>query len=636
MKTIRRLYFYAVAFISMEVVLWGLIGLARSIFSDSVGGGVDQLAQALALILVGVPVFGIHWWAAQRSAKQDAGEHASGVRAFFFYAALLALLVPLVQNGLAFLNRLILTAFDLSVSRAVFGGYQSLSDNLIAVLMNALLAAYFISTLRADWQSVKDSASLKLTRRIYRYIWVFYSLILSIAGVQQILRFLLSPSAASSTYYTDEVWFANGLVLILVGVPLWIWTWKTVQDSASEKAERASLLRLGVLYFLSLSGVIFVLSVTGIVVNNLLQMIFGEITSFQELMNKISEPLSIGIPLGAVWAYFGNWLKRDLEAVPDAPRRAGMNRLYTYILTLIGLGATFTGLTMLLSFVIDTTLGSGFWVGNLSRHLASSLATLIVGLPLWLLTWRPMQAEAFASDDAGDHARRSIVRKTYLYLILFIGVVGGMIAAVQLASLLFEALLGARPSDFTIDLLNTLQMLILFGGLLAYHWQSLRRDGIHASENLDKKHADFSVLLIDDGSGSLASQLASAMEKESQQLNLLIHPADKAIPAKTGKNVQAVILPEDLAFEPTEKLGAWLRQFKGIKLIVPTESSDPSDWYWTKSISDAAKAIRHLAEGEKIKSASKSPGWMIAVYILAGMMGLQILFFLLIIAFDGF
>jgi len=636
MKTIRRLYFYAVAFISMEVVLWGLIGLARSIFSDSVGGGVDQLAQALALILVGVPVFGIHWWAAQRSAKNDVGEHASGVRAFFFYAAMLALLVPLVQNGLAFLNRLILTAFDLSVSRAVFGGSQSLSDNLIAALMNALLAIYFLSVLRADWQSVKDNASLRITRRIYRYIWVFYSLIMSIAGVQQILRYLLSRPAASSSYYTDKSWFVNGLVLTLVGVPLWAWTWKTVQDSTSDEAERASLLRLGVLYLLSLSGVIFVLAVTGVVVNNLLQMILGEFSGFQELMREINEPLSIGIPLGAVWAYYGHWLKRDLAAVPDAPRRAGMNRLYTYILALIGLGATFTGIILLLSFVIDTTLGSGIWVGNLRSHLASSLATLIVGIPLWLLTWRPMQAEAFAADDTGDHARRSIVRKTYLYLILFIGVVGGMIAAVQLASLLFKALLGTTPSGFTTNLLNTLQMLILFGGLLAYHWQSLRRDGIHASENLDKKHADFTVMLIDDGSEALSRQLAAAMEKESQQLNLLIHPAEKAIPAKTGKSVHAVILPENLALEPTEKLDVWLRQYNGNKLIIPSESSNASSWFWVKSASEAAKAIRHLAEGEKIKSASKSPGWMIAVYILAGMMGLEILFFLLIIAFDGF
>ena len=50
MKTVRRLYFYAVALISVEVVLWGLINLLRSIVDETVGGAADALAQALALV----------------------------------------------------------------------------------------------------------------------------------------------------------------------------------------------------------------------------------------------------------------------------------------------------------------------------------------------------------------------------------------------------------------------------------------------------------------------------------------------------------------------------------------------------------------------------------------------------------
>ena len=52
MKSIRRFYFYLVAFISIEVVLWGLVGLLRSVVDDTISGGADALAQALALILV--------------------------------------------------------------------------------------------------------------------------------------------------------------------------------------------------------------------------------------------------------------------------------------------------------------------------------------------------------------------------------------------------------------------------------------------------------------------------------------------------------------------------------------------------------------------------------------------------------
>ena len=66
MKSIRRLYFYLVALISIEIVVWGLVSLLRSIIDKTVSGGADTLAQALALILVGVPIFLIHWLWAQR------------------------------------------------------------------------------------------------------------------------------------------------------------------------------------------------------------------------------------------------------------------------------------------------------------------------------------------------------------------------------------------------------------------------------------------------------------------------------------------------------------------------------------------------------------------------------------------
>ena len=48
MRTVRRLYFYATAFVSLEVVLWGLVGLARSFFcgrGNAICGTAAILAQ---------------------------------------------------------------------------------------------------------------------------------------------------------------------------------------------------------------------------------------------------------------------------------------------------------------------------------------------------------------------------------------------------------------------------------------------------------------------------------------------------------------------------------------------------------------------------------------------------------------
>src|SRR5512135_1133655 len=109
MKTIRRLYFYAVALISIEVVLWGTIGLLRSIFNPNLSGDSYTLAGALAAIIVGVPIFLVHWlWAQSVSAKDDE-ERTASLRAIFLYGVLLGTGIPAVQNLLAFINRIFLS-----------------------------------------------------------------------------------------------------------------------------------------------------------------------------------------------------------------------------------------------------------------------------------------------------------------------------------------------------------------------------------------------------------------------------------------------------------------------------------------------------------------------------------------------
>ena len=59
-----------------------------------------------------------------------------------------------------------------------------------------------------------------------------------------------------------------------------------------------------------------------------------------EMINKIGGPLSIGIPLAAVWAYYGHWLGRHIDSVAEPVRRGGMKRIYAYILSAVGLGGT--------------------------------------------------------------------------------------------------------------------------------------------------------------------------------------------------------------------------------------------------------------------------------------------------------
>ncbi len=189
--------------------------LLRSIANDTISGGADALAQALALILVGVPIFLIHWLWVQRASARDEEEKTATLRAVFFYAILLATLVPVVQNLLSFIDRALIQGAGLEVGRA-FSLFreQTLADNLIAILMNGIVAAYFWNILRGEWTTLPDSLRENFTevRRLYRYIWMLYGLLMTVFGAQQVLRFLF--------YVPGDVLGELGREVVVNGVAL--------------------------------------------------------------------------------------------------------------------------------------------------------------------------------------------------------------------------------------------------------------------------------------------------------------------------------------------------------------------------------------------------------------------------------
>jgi hypothetical protein len=626
MRTVRRIYFYAVALISLEVLLWGLISLARSIFCSELvicGGLGAALAQGLALVLVGVPVFGFHWLMAQRFARQEMEERSSGIRAAFLYSVLLGTLIPVVQNILALVNRPALTAMRLAGSRALVGGTQSWSDNLIAIVLNLLVAAYFLYILRGDWQVIQPKDPFANLRRIYRWFWTIYGLGLTVVGVDQILRFLMFTGSNLMGISYQRYWAVNGIVAALVGAPVWVYSWLTIQRSLGEQAERESLLRLGLLYLISLTGVVVTLSSGGAILDALLRLIFGTTASLPDLIQKIDDPLAMCIPFLGIWLYYGRWLNRTMAEAPDAPRRAGMRRVYAYILSALGVGITFVGLALLQSLIVDLVLAFSSTGKQVIPQLSDALTLLLIGLPLWLLSWRPMQAEAFARDDSGDHARRSLTRRIYLYLALFAGVIGGMVTAVGLLNTLLSALFAGDTSGLAREVLKFINMLILFVGLGVYHGLTMRGDGRISASALSNKHAAFPVLVFDPGDGFGAVMLA-ALQKATPSLPVTLQAVDKS-PASSVSPL-AVVLPSDLALDLPAPLRKWLDKFSGTRLVVPRPAGR-----WTLvgqprnlPVNQAVLALRQLAEGQETRT-SATPGWLIAVYVAATLVGLPIL-----------
>jgi hypothetical protein len=619
-KSIRRLYFYLVAFISIEVVVWGVVGLLRSIVDDVISGGEDSLALSLASILVCVPIFLIHWFWAQRAAARDEEEKTAILRAVFFYAILLATLIPVVQNLLSLIDRALIQATGLEVTRA-FSAFrnQTLADNLIAIVMNGIVAAYFWNILRGEWATLPEKDNFADVRRLYRYLWMLYGLLMTVFGAQQILRFLLYIPGDVLGELGREI-VVNGTALVLVGTPVWVYSWRVIQDSLVDPTEMGSSLRLGILYILALGGVITVISAASMVVTDLLTWLLGADWTFRDLIQQISGPISIGVPLGLVWSYYGHWLNRHIEAVGDRVRQAGMKRLYNYILAFIGLVVAFIGATSLVRFIIDMVTGAGILMTDATRgSLASSISSLLVGLPLWLVMWRPMQAEALSQGELGDHARRSVLRKTYLYLALFASVIGGMATAVGLVYQLIRVVLGSGAgSSFVNDALNLTQLLFLFGVVLMYHLNVLRTDGEAMADSLAEKQSGYSLLIVDSGNGFVESVRAALMKLGSKVQVTVANPN-----GKPEGSFNAILLNGSLAVDAPE----WIRSFPGNRIVVQDERKGI---VWTDDSVQAAQSVQMLAEGQEIhkEKTGRSP-WMIIVYVFAALFGLILLTILL-------
>lgn len=620
MKSIRRLYFYLVAFISIEIVVWGLVGLLRSMVDDTISGGADALAQALALILVGVPIFLVHWLWAQRASARDEEEKTASIRAVFLYGILIATLIPVAQNLLSFIDRLFVQTTGLGVGRA-FRPFseQTIADNLIAIVINLIVAGYFWNVLNREWPTLTDKENFSDVRRLYRYIWMLYGLLLTVFGTQQALRFLFYiPGDVLGGMGRETV--VNGIALLTVGTPIWVYLWRVIQDSLADPAEMGSVMRLGILYLLALGGVITVITTVFIVVHTVLNVLFGDDLSFTQVIGEVGGPISLGVPLGLVWAYYGHWLRRHIEAVSDRVRRAGMKRIYNYILSFIGLAVAFTGVATLFNFIIDviTDFGVSFNDG-LRGNLTASISSLIVGLPLWLTMWRPMQAEALAEGEMGDHARRSVLRKTYLYIVLFASVIGGMATAVALVyQLLRVVITGDGGSGFVNTVLNLAQLLFLFIVVLLYHLNVLRADGASTADALADKQNAYSVLVVDSSHGFVEA-VKAALVKLGSNVQVTVTAPE----ARPEGDFNAILLNGDLAVNAPE----WIRSFNGSKVVVQNEAKDI---VWTDDAVQAAQSVQKLAEGQEIQKqrTSRSP-LTILVNIFAALFALQLLLILL-------
>lgn len=393
------------------------------------------------------------------------------------------------------------------------------------------------------------------------------------------------------------------------------------------------MLRLVVLYLISLAGVMGVVATAARVLYALIRWLLGAPGTFTSFLQTNAEPLALSIPLAVMWWYYGGILNKEVNALPDQPRREALGRLYSYILSALGLAVTFTGLINLAAFLAQAITSSSQPMVTMRDTFSGALAALLVGTPLWLVPWRRMQREAARLDDTGDHARRSVIRKAYLYLALFLLVIGAMFFTGSLLYTLIDALITGASADFAQEVISLFLSLVIDSLLLVYHWRALRQDSITAQQTLGDLHADFPTLVLLEEKGVFGEALLEYLQKVAPRLPVALHPIERGAPDETMLGAKAVLLPLGMAIAPPESLKLWLDEYQGRRVLIPLPEEN---WHWLGLVEkseaalaqETARALRQMAEGETVRAAASGGPWAVASYILGGIFGLLLLMFL--------
>jgi len=217
--------------------------------------------------------------------------------------------------------------------------------------------------------------------------------------------------------------------VVIITLPLflvhWLWAQRT---AAKEPEDRASLARLIYLYIMMTAFLAPLINNVFGFVRALLYLILGVAPSGYSWQTVLSPSQSAWfnlapiIALGLLWFYHLRVRKSDEQIVPRSEAAAITHQVYLYLFATIGLVMSVVAFVNLAEWLLGLIFVARRMVADASRlFLASEISRLAVGLPVWLIFWSAAQ-RLFRSPD--ELERESVVRKAYLYLLVFISVMG--------------------------------------------------------------------------------------------------------------------------------------------------------------------------------------------------------------------
>ena len=509
LPAVQRAYFYVVLLVAIHMIVLGVANLLRvgaEIALGAPSGGFtglpfvfaefnrpreqyrEQASLAIALLLVAVPAWYLHYRSADAAARRSLVERGSALRSAYLQIVVLVTALLVFGYGQRVL-RLVLQAVlvgDVSFF-PLEPSWQARAAGALAMAIAAAGALVFhLRLAAADRTTGALSARAAALGQIVRYALAVIGLFFfaffvasTLAGLWQRLLFpfpdpVFPPGAPLRPVPDRGVSLrfdlANAVPGIVSGLALWLAAWIPAQRVAfgADIAERTSVARRLAVYFVIAVSALVVLFGLVATIAPLLARALGERITDADLGRAIGSPLVFAGVFAAVWWYHRRVIEREARREAEAGSAAGIRRAYYYLIAAIGLAMAAIGAAGAIGAV-----GSGLLrlMDHDPRETATWISLVLVGGPAWAFHWRAQQRRL------DDDERRSLQRRVYLYLAIL-----GSVAAVLVfgSALLFNLLKGVLAFSFDLALWHDLWHFSVDTAVgavaLAWHFRLVRAD----------------------------------------------------------------------------------------------------------------------------------------------------------------
>lgn len=468
---LRRLYLYLVSAAALLVFSFGLMLLGVTIlvfvfndpFADTSRG---TLAVSAAMSVVALPVWGVHFWFAQRYAKRDPYERSSAIRRAYLYFACLVFSIATTVAFALTLGELLRPVLD---SGSLIGETAA-QDGWAALLFAGVWAFHFYIASR-DRSAVHEEGASATLRRWYMYIALIVGLLTMLSSTQHLLE--LAWTSLASKAGAQPIYLSPNASSLLAGAALWGFHARVIAINYIADDRHSTLRALEGFLAVAISIVTALFGASQILYYALARIlgVNNPGGASNDVLTAAAAPVSMLLVYGIAWYLISRRLARD-AGTQEADRQAGVRRLYTNLVSLISLAALASGAAVLLGTLamqLEATI-IGVAAPDWKDPVSLSLTLFVVGAAVWAAHFRPAP---WAAD------RQAFSRKLYVWAALLGSVLAVLGSGVNLVYVLLRQAFSASPKlndPANLGFATSLAVIVVAAGVGFYHWRVLRSD----------------------------------------------------------------------------------------------------------------------------------------------------------------